>query len=238
MPELIFHTRYFRQSGFTLVELAIALMVIGLLIGGVLKGQELIENARVTRTVKDLNDYDTAIMIFRNTYNALPGDMRNAATRLPNCGAPYCDLTHTYNGDSIINTDDEVRNVWIHMDRAGLISGVNEQEDHYSASPVNALGGHFLIRYLTPLDNGIGTAEHPLLHRYRIGDLSTGGANSDRLKDCTRIRRFDDKMDDGKPFTGRVTLYFFAIQCYDADTLEYTKSKTRTYILVESDTAN
>lgn len=78
-----------QQSGFTLVELAIALMVIGLLIGGVLKGQELIQNARITRTIKDLNDYQTAVMLFQMTYKALPGDIKNTHL-IPDCNAIEC----------------------------------------------------------------------------------------------------------------------------------------------------
>ena len=73
------------QAGFTLVELAIVMIIIGLLIAGVLKGQELIANARVTSTVAQVKAIDAAISTFKDTYQALPGDIATPNTRLPNC---------------------------------------------------------------------------------------------------------------------------------------------------------
>lgn len=79
------------QSGFTLVELAVAMTIIGLLIGGVLKGQQLIFNARVQRVIKDISAYTTALAAFEDKYDQLPGDMRTASRRLPGCtGANNC----------------------------------------------------------------------------------------------------------------------------------------------------
>jgi len=74
------------QKGFTLVELAIVLTIIGLLIGGILKGQQLMQNARVTATIAQVNAIEAATTTFRDTYNAIPGDMPSADTRIANCG--------------------------------------------------------------------------------------------------------------------------------------------------------
>ena len=74
-----------QQKGFTLVELAIVLTIIGLLIGGILKGQQLMQNARVTATMAQVNAIEAATTTFRDTYNAMPGDMVAADTRVPNC---------------------------------------------------------------------------------------------------------------------------------------------------------
>ncbi len=71
--------------GFTLVELAIVLTIIGVLTGGVLKGAKMIENSRVIATIEQVNAYKAATTSFRNTYNALPGDMANAGEMLPGC---------------------------------------------------------------------------------------------------------------------------------------------------------
>src|SRR5690349_8212917 len=75
------------EAGFTLVELAIVMIIIGLLIAGVLKGQQLITNAKVTAQVAQVKSIDAATSSFKDMYNALPGDITNAANRLPNCGA-------------------------------------------------------------------------------------------------------------------------------------------------------
>lgn len=76
-----------KKSGFTLVELAIVMTIIGLLIGGILKGQELLENARVTSTIAQVKSYDAAVTGFRDIYDALPGDMANGQNRIPGCNA-------------------------------------------------------------------------------------------------------------------------------------------------------
>ena len=63
-----------KQAGFTLVEIAIVLVIIGLLLGGVLKGQEMIENARIKAVVGDMNGIATAYTSYVDRYRAVPGD--------------------------------------------------------------------------------------------------------------------------------------------------------------------
>jgi prepilin-type N-terminal cleavage/methylation domain-containing protein len=73
------------QEGFTLVELAIVMTIIGLLIGGILKGQELMTNARVTAEVAQVKGISAAMTTFKDMFNATPGDMTGAGTRLVGC---------------------------------------------------------------------------------------------------------------------------------------------------------
>ena len=88
------------EKGFTLVELAVVMIIIGLLIGGILKGQELITNARVTSTASQMEAIGAAYNGFRDQYNALPGDMATATGaggRMANCGA--AGIVSCANGD-------------------------------------------------------------------------------------------------------------------------------------------
>lgn len=65
-----------RQSGFTLIEIAIVLVIIGLLLGGILKGQELITQARIRNVANDFQSMTAAINLYQDRYRALPGMMR------------------------------------------------------------------------------------------------------------------------------------------------------------------
>ena len=70
-----------KQSGFTLIEIAIVLVIIGLLLGGVLKGQEMITNGKIKRSVNDFNGISAAYYSYLDRYAAFPGDDPNANAR-------------------------------------------------------------------------------------------------------------------------------------------------------------
>ena len=138
------------RKAFTLVELAIVMTIIGLLIGGVLKGQELLENARVTSTIAQVKSYDAAITAFRDIYAGLPGDLLNAGERIPGCNAnctPFSNPATGYGaGDGVIglnssycvgvgraftvnppnHAEDESWLMWVHLLKANLITGVTD----------------------------------------------------------------------------------------------------------------
>lgn len=147
------------SSGFTLVELAIVMTIIGLMIGGILKGQELMANARLTATIAQVESYRVAVITFRDAHAALPGDFRSAQSRLPGCDAAASCLNG--NGNGIVgaaganyhNIDptltSENTQFWKHIAAADLISGV--QPDAGSVAwggthPASRLQGGFFAR--------------------------------------------------------------------------------------------
>src|SRR6267142_5199213 len=93
------------QGGFTLVEIAIVLVIIGLLLGGILKGQEMITQARIKNAINDFNGVVTAITSYQDRYRALPGDDKGATTRwtqAPAAGANQGDgvIAGAYNANN------------------------------------------------------------------------------------------------------------------------------------------
>lgn len=70
-----------RQQGFTLVEIAIVLVVIGLLLGGVLKGQELVLNSKIRNAINEYNNVASAAFAYQDRYRQLPGDDNSAQSR-------------------------------------------------------------------------------------------------------------------------------------------------------------
>src|SRR5687768_4136360 len=86
-----------KHKGFTLIEIAIVLVIIGLLLGGVLQGQQLIENSRVRSAVNYFNGLATATFSYQDRYGKLPGDDPDATTTR-GASWPVAGLTSTPNG--------------------------------------------------------------------------------------------------------------------------------------------
>ncbi len=128
-----------KQSGFTLVEIAIVLVIIGLLLGGVLKGQELINSAKVKNIANDLRAVSTFIYAYQDKFKALPGDDRIADTHVASPAA------NNGNGDARINgawnaAAGESFLFWQHVRMANLASGTTNTADA-EYMPRNADGG-------------------------------------------------------------------------------------------------
>lgn len=116
------------QSGFTLVEIAIVLVIIGLLLGGVLKGQELINSAKVKNLANDFRNIATFVYAYQDKFKALPGD-DGAANNHVNGGTvattPAATLVNgriNGNWDSTTASDESVL-FWQHIRLAGLAAG-------------------------------------------------------------------------------------------------------------------
>ncbi len=145
--------KYSGQKGFTLVELAIVMVIIGLLIGAVLKGQAMIEDARIKRVMNDINGISAAYFIYLDRYNAIAGDDPNAAAR-------WTGVVADGNGDGIIDgteatPDGESLEVWQALRSAGLLSG-DAAETTAAALPRHPFGANYLIGDFD-FGGGIGT---------------------------------------------------------------------------------
>src|SRR5689334_16317432 len=132
-----------QQSGFTLVEIAIVLVIIGLLLGGILKGQELINSAKVKNLANDFRVIPTYIYAYQDKFKALPGDDPAGATHLPTAAAP----ADNGNGNGVIdglwnsstNTDESFR-FWRSVRLANLAAGPTDVADP-EYIPKNAVAG-------------------------------------------------------------------------------------------------
>jgi prepilin-type N-terminal cleavage/methylation domain-containing protein len=144
------------QAGFTLVEIAIVLVIIGLLLGGILKGQEMITQARIKNVVNDFNGITAAQFAYLDRYRAVPGDDTGAATRWadPNPVGG----SRNGNGNGVIAglymtaapatlapaapapANDESNVFWWHLRLAGFVAGATTGQAAWS-QPVNAVGG-------------------------------------------------------------------------------------------------
>ena len=116
-----------QQSGFTLVEIAIVLVIIGLLLGGILKGQELINSAKVKNLANDFRVIPTYIYAYQDKFKSLPGDDLQANGVIDG------------NWNTTTNTD-EAFLFWQHVRMANLAAGPTDVTDP-TYIPTNAVGG-------------------------------------------------------------------------------------------------
>jgi prepilin-type N-terminal cleavage/methylation domain-containing protein len=183
-----------QQSGFTLVEIAIVLVIIGLLLGGILKGQELINSAKVKSLANDFRAVPTYIYAYQDKFRALPGDDAVAAQHISTCVAPC----QAGNGNGVIagNWDsntatDESWQFWAHVRMANLASGPTTWAAAAATDPYvprNAVAGRIGV-------NSIAGAPYitGMTGTYQICSSGIQGKFAKQL---------DTQMDDGSEITG------------------------------------
>jgi len=190
-----------RQQGFTLVEIAIVLVIIGLLLGGILKGQEMITQAKIKNVIADFSGVSAAYHGYQDRYRAIPGDDPNAGSRWTTAPAAFPGsgngvVDGTYNNAcpavSVVGTPESCM-WWDHLRRAGFVSGNGAQQ------PFNAVTGQIGVQ----TGDGAATPGPTLLN-------VTGGNGfvgliicSANLPDKIAIA-VDTQMDDGISNQGTV----------------------------------
>ncbi len=121
------------KAGFTLIELSIVLVIIGLLVGGVLVGQDLIKAAEIRSQIQQVEKYNSAVNTFRVKYNAIPGDIAepNASgfgfkargTQIGQGDGSGLLEGYDFGGNSSLFVNGETTMFWVDLSTAGLIDG-------------------------------------------------------------------------------------------------------------------
>lgn len=178
------------QRGFTLIEIAIVLVIIGLLLGGVLQGQQLIENSRVKSATNDFNGIAAAIFSYQDRYGTLPGDDGPLLTDLTGRGGAWANVTLFGNRNGVLGvvladtyaTTGEGAALFQHLRAAGFITGDPAATD----LPQNPFGG---LTGVTNAATALGG-----MNGTKICMSNTGGSAAIAL---------DTQLDDGTPDAGR-----------------------------------
>ncbi len=232
------------RLAFSLVELSIVLVILGLLVGGVLSGQALIRAAELRSVTTQLSEFSTARNSFKDKYFALPGDMPNATQFWPaadpaDAFACYNALVAGVSGNQTCNgTGDgylyngtpysEVLLYWQHLSNAGLING--KFSGNYTAAPFvwnssNSPSGR--------INNAIWTVSDVSgALFYYLFSGKTSGYPSENVLRPEEMWKIDTKLDDGKPQTGNVLAYASYSHPNNCTT---TITPTADYILTSSD---
>ncbi len=199
-----------RQTGFTLIEIAIVLVIIGLLLGGVLKGQELIDSAKVKNLETDFKNIPVFVYGYQDKFKALPGDDANAATHLTGgsaCTPSAANLCATGNGvldgawNAANDSTSESNLFWQHVRLAGFATGSTAIGD--AAYPqTNAVGGRIGIQsnnanFATITSNAAGTPLTGMIGTYVICSAGILGKFAKQL---------DTALDNGDADSGAVRI--------------------------------
>ena len=193
-----------RQGGFTLVEIAIVLVIIGLLLGGIIQGQQLINSARVKNLAETNSGVQAAYFGFIDRYRQVPGDMDNTVAN----NAIGVTINGGGNGNGRLDNPtgtslyDENNGAWEHLSKAGFIQGSfdgtlgSEPDFSNNLTPVNAFNNPMILGITNDYEEtGSNTANR--LHLVVGRGVPVG-----------IMRELDVKVDDGVPDTGvlRATL--------------------------------
>jgi prepilin-type N-terminal cleavage/methylation domain-containing protein len=215
-----------KAKGFTLVEIAIVLVIIGLLLGGILKGQEMITQAKIKNSIADFSGISAAYYGYQDRYRAIPGDDPNATTRwaaagtLPAASAGDGNgiVTGTYNLSPCV-AGTESCSWWDHLRRAGFVAGSGVLQ------PTNAFAGQIGV------ETGNGAAPPVAV----LGGFSGLIVCSANIPDKVAIA-MDTQMDDGLPGTGTVRAWLQTApnQAVGAAAANYAETGTNTYGICRS----
>jgi len=190
-------------DGFTLVEMSIVLVIIGLIVAGVMGGRELVENSRTNKIIAQVKGYKSTIHSFVLKFNVLPGDMPNPRVYWPSwVSVAFNDGRG--NGNGIIDFENESRMFFKHLSLSGMIPG------NYHATGCGGQPGVCVPK--GPLKGSAFTARRinsttsiAQAHIHFAGyDSSVPGSHNFGALNGQRAYAIDKKIDDGAPRYGKV----------------------------------
>jgi hypothetical protein len=208
------------------------MIIIGLLIGGIFGGMKLVDNANVQKTIQDIKAIESAALTFKDTYRALPGDIRNPNTRIPNCTVAPCATTGDGNriigtailGEGLITAASENFTFWHHLAAANLVSmGYSNTLDTNTGEgqPEVPIGGAYRI---SDWNTGVGgcPTNLPRTGLHITGASAAATTPTDWVTSCASIRSVDIKMDDGTPDMGSFVMGWNCVDANPVCTRNYT----------------
>lgn len=181
-----------KPHGFTLIEIAIVLAIIGLLVSGIMTGQELIASARVRGLIAQQDGVKSACLGFLDRFRSYPGDYGQASTNIPGCAACV-----NGNGNGFIRSIaagdaiDEHIAVWDHLSKAGFING-NFTYAAGAETPASVPTNPYLRHVRVIYDNVYGANTGAPRHNVKTGNQIPSGI----------LAEIDRKIDDGNPMSG------------------------------------
>jgi hypothetical protein len=247
--------------GFTLVEMSIILVIVGLLVGGVMVGKTLIRSAALRGVASEYQRFNTAMQNFREQYSSLPGDLANAthywgvATTCPG-DSTHTSLTGTCNGNGNDQVESSAPNsvetlrFWQHLVYAGQIEGSYSGTSGGAANtytttigvntPSSKIDGAGWSIWTAGYYDYTSTAlfEGNYVNTFFYGAQVTDNITQGAVLAPKDAKTIDTKMDDGMPATGNIRVREDQTACHTGGTSATTSISTSATYDVSQNGAN
>jgi prepilin-type N-terminal cleavage/methylation domain-containing protein len=203
-------------NAFTLVELSIVLVIIGMIMGAIAAGNNLVKNAKVRAVISEVTEFRVAVNSFKNQYDQIPGDYNKAGFTWPTCDASGGNSAANCNGNGNNKIDqnttgyvnDEMYRFWQHLVLAKMLqggySGIEVGRGQETTAVNNNLntptsrfgdGGAYYLSWAIPAGSSIYN------NYFVLGRLVSGQATT-AITTAAATQYIDSKIDDGLPYTG------------------------------------
>lgn len=232
------------SKGFSLLELSIVLVIIGLLAGGVMVGQDLVRQSELRSVMTDYSKFQTALNAFKNKYSANPGDMRDATRYWGRMNSNADCVTNSSaavsaagacdgNGNTQVTIAAAASQVgesfqfWRHLSLAGMVEGshtgiAGSGNAMHAVPDVNVPSGKmtgtgWAFRFLGVFAGDGSAYALDYGNMFEFGGQQSAGSVLAAALTPGEAFSIDSKLDDGKPATGKIVARFWNNACSVAD---------------------